>query len=81
MRTTIDSAGRIVLPKPLRDAMGLEAGRKIDVVFIDGHIEIELAPADVTLERSDDLPVIRALTEMPPLSDSQIRDALDATRR
>lgn len=44
MRTTIDAAGRLVVPKPVRDAMGLEPGRAVDVVFTDGRIEIALAP-------------------------------------
>ncbi len=29
--TTIDSVGRIVVPKPLRDALGLTPGTKLDV--------------------------------------------------
>ena len=31
METTIDSAGRIVVPKPLRDALGLVPGITLDV--------------------------------------------------
>lgn len=31
MDTTIDSAGRIVVPKPLRDALGLTAGTAVDI--------------------------------------------------
>ncbi|HEX4863153.1 MAG TPA: AbrB/MazE/SpoVT family DNA-binding domain-containing protein [Acidimicrobiales bacterium] len=31
METTIDAAGRIVVPKQLRDALGLEAGTVIDI--------------------------------------------------
>ena len=33
METTIDSAGRIVVPKPLRDALGLTPGTTLDVAF------------------------------------------------
>jgi AbrB family looped-hinge helix DNA binding protein len=35
MRTTIDKAGRVVIPKPIRDALGLAAGTEVDIV-IDG---------------------------------------------
>ena len=35
MKTTIDKAGRVVIPKPLRDALGLAAGTEVDIV-IDG---------------------------------------------
>jgi AbrB family looped-hinge helix DNA binding protein len=31
METTIDSAGRIVVPKPLRDALGLAPGTTVDI--------------------------------------------------
>lgn len=31
METTIDSVGRIVVPKPLRDALGLVAGSTVDI--------------------------------------------------
>ncbi len=81
MRTTIDSAGRIVVPKSVREAMGLSAGREIDVVFTDGRIEIELAPVEVELELGTGLPRARAREDLPPLTDDQIRDTLEATRR
>lgn len=31
METTIDAVGRIVVPKPLRDALGLTAGTTVDI--------------------------------------------------
>jgi AbrB family looped-hinge helix DNA binding protein len=81
MQTTIDAAGRIVVPKALRDAMGLTAGRKIDMVFTDGRIEIELAPIEVELETNGRLPRLVADPDQPELTDQQVRDALEATRR
>ena len=81
MRTTIDAAGRIVVPKALRDAMGLAAGRQIDMVFTDGRIEIELAPIEVELESKGRLPRLVAKSDQPELTDQQVRDALEATRR
>jgi AbrB family looped-hinge helix DNA binding protein len=35
MRTTIDKAGRVVIPKPIREALGLAAGTEVDIQ-IDG---------------------------------------------
>jgi AbrB family looped-hinge helix DNA binding protein len=31
MKATVDSVGRIVVPKPLRDALGLLAGSSVDI--------------------------------------------------
>lgn len=81
MRITIDSAGRIVVPKAVRDAMGLQAGRAIDMVFTDGRIEIELAPAEIDVEERDGLPVAVAIDDLPPLTDEDVRDTIEATRR
>ncbi len=83
MRTTIDAAGRIVVPKALRDAMGLSAGRNLDIVFTDGRLEIEVAPAEVDVELTDDLPRIvhRDLPDDVVLTDEMVRTAIEATRR
>ena len=81
MRTTIDGAGRIVVPKALRDAMGLAAGREIDVVFTDGRIEIELAPVVVQVESGKGLPRAIAEPDLPELTDAVIRDTLESARR
>lgn len=82
MRTTIDSAGRLVVPKAMRDAIGLVAGRSVDILYVDGHLEIELPPAQVHVECHDDnLPRLVADEDLPPLTPRQVRDTLEATRR
>ena len=43
MQVSIDKAGRIVLPKPLRDRFGLRPGTTLEVV--EGSEEIILKPA------------------------------------
>jgi AbrB family looped-hinge helix DNA binding protein len=35
MRTTIDTAGRLVVPKPLRDMLGLTGGEELDISVRD----------------------------------------------
>ena len=40
MRTTIDTAGRLVIPKPLRDQIGLVPG-EVDVVVDGAALRIE----------------------------------------
>lgn len=51
MKTTIDAAGRLVIPKAIRRQAGLEPGMSLDVRYCNGRIEIEPEPTPVRLER------------------------------
>ena len=42
--TTIDGAGRIVVPKALRDALGLTPGTELEIMAADGLLEISPLP-------------------------------------
>ena len=45
MRTTIDKAGRLVIPKKLRERAGIKTGAELDVRLNDeGKLEIGLSP-------------------------------------
>ena len=81
MRTTIDGAGRIVVPKALRDALGLEAGQQLDARVTDGRLEIEPAPTPMRLERRDGVLVAVPSGDLPPLTAEEVRDTLEQTRR
>lgn len=81
MRTTIDGAGRIVIPKSIRDAMRLGTGGTVDIVFTDGKIEIEAAPIEVDIVDQSGTPRATARGEVPPLSDDAVRETLESTRR
>lgn len=50
IRTTIDAAGRLVVPKPLREAAGLEPGTPLEIRLRDGRVEIEPAPVEIRIE-------------------------------
>jgi len=81
METTIDAAGRVVIPKPLRDHLGLSAGRRLLISARDGRIEIEPTGAEVRLEKRAGRLV--AVTDEPveTLTTDQVRDILDDVRR
>lgn len=51
MTATIDGAGRVVIPKALRDRAGLVAGTRVDFTFHDGAIEITPATGDLAWEQ------------------------------
>ena len=50
METTIDKAGRLVVPKAVREASRLRPGTRVRFRVRAGRIEIEPVPLDVTLE-------------------------------
>lgn len=81
MRTAIDRAGRIVVPKALRDALGLTPGQPLDITVRDGRLEVEPVPTPMHLERRGKRIVAVPDTEVPPLTADTVRDALERVRR
>lgn len=52
MRTTIDKAGRIVIPKELREQAGIVPG-PVDVHLVGNAIQIEVPESEVKLVERD----------------------------
>jgi AbrB family looped-hinge helix DNA binding protein len=80
MRTTIDGAGRVVIPKPVRDQAGLEAGTEIEVEFRDGQVVLEPATVPMRVAKQGRA-VIEAEGEMPTLTSAEVRAVLERVRR
>jgi AbrB family looped-hinge helix DNA binding protein len=81
MRTTIDRAGRVVVPKPLRDALGLQAGQSLEIRAADGKLELEPSPTPMRLERRGKLLAAVPDRELPPLTAELVRSTLEGLRR
>ena len=81
MKTTIDPAGRVVIPKRIRDRLGLRGNETVEITERDGKIEIEPAPAEVELVREGEILVARPTQPLPPLTDDIVRAAMDRVRR
>jgi len=81
MRTTIDKAGRIVVPKAMRDELGFAGGTELEISLVDGHIEIEPVTSHIRLERQKGRLVAVSDREMPVLTAEQVRDYLEKIRR
>jgi len=80
MRTTIDKAGRVVVPKPLRQAIGLGAGSEVEIRVSDGRIEMEPAPLEVRLERKGDVLVAVPLRPVPGMSAALVKRTIASVR-
>jgi AbrB family looped-hinge helix DNA binding protein len=81
MRTTIDRAGRIVIPKPIREDAGLAPGTEVEVQLRDGRVEIEPVSVPRRLVRRRGRLVLEPQGDVPPLTDDDVRDILERIRR
>lgn len=81
MRTTIDDAGRVVIPKQLRDAAELVPGQALEVVVRDGRIEIEAVSQPMALVERNGFLAAETEDGPDPLTAEQVRDVLESTRR
>lgn len=73
MKTTIDAAGRIVIPRAIRRAAGLEAGTVVDVQFVEGRIEIEPEALRVTMTQRGRFTVAVPGKDIAPLKAASTR--------
>src|SRR5437773_6164176 len=77
MKTTIDKAGRLVIPKDIRRESGIKPGMPLDVRWENGTIAIAPTPLPVKLERKGRLLVAVPTTDTPRLS----ADTVERTRK
>ena len=72
MRATIDRAGRIVVPKAIRDAANLRTGTEVQFRVQGGHVEIEPVPLTVTLQRRGSLVVAVPQANQPVMRTADV---------
>lgn len=77
MRATVDKAGRLVIPRALRDRIGLSAGGEVELELDGAAIRIE-PTAGSELREVGDLLVIPATGTS--ISGSTVRELIDADR-
>jgi AbrB family looped-hinge helix DNA binding protein len=78
MHVSIDSAGRVVIPKPLRDALGFSPDRPLELEVIDGRLELSAPHAPAKLVEGPNGPMVAA--SGTPITDEDVRHALEAVR-
>ena len=78
MEITIDSVGRIVIPKPLRDGLGLMPGSKVDISPYGAGLQLLPAGRTAQLVYRDGLLVGTGDT---PIDDDVVFALIDSGRR
>jgi AbrB family looped-hinge helix DNA binding protein len=78
MRTTIDAAGRIVIPRQLRDVVGLAPGSEVEVTSDGAGVRIEPVAGAGLAERNGRL-VIPATGRA--IDDETVRELRDGDQR
>ena len=77
MRTTIDKAGRLVIPRSLRRQIGLDDGGEVELELDGAAVRIEPV-SGVGLREDDELLFIPAAGI--PIDHGRIRELIDADR-
>jgi AbrB family looped-hinge helix DNA binding protein len=80
MRATIDKAGRVVVPKALRRATGIEAGTEVEIRANGGRIEMEPAPLEVRLERKGGVVVAVPVRPVPRMGAAVVQGTMTSLR-
>jgi AbrB family looped-hinge helix DNA binding protein len=78
MEAIIDQAGRIVVPKPIRDALGLLPGTKVDITPYGAGAQ--LVPAGRTARLVEEDGVLVAASDTP-VDDDVVFALIDSGRK
>jgi AbrB family looped-hinge helix DNA binding protein len=78
METTMDAGGRIVVPKPLREALGLVAGSTVDISRYGAGLQVVPTGRTARLVEIDGVLVATGETA---IDDDDVFALIDAGRR
>jgi len=78
METTIDAVGRIVVPKQLRDSLGMTPGTTVDVTAYGAGLQVLPAGRTARIVQVDGQTVAESDT---PVTDDVVFGLIDTLRR
>ncbi len=78
MEAALDSVGRLVVPKALRDALGLTTGTKVDISLYGSGLQVVPIGRTARLIPEDDRVVADSATSV---SDDDVFGLLESIRR
>jgi AbrB family looped-hinge helix DNA binding protein len=79
MKSTIDRAGRVVIPKPIREAAGLKPGSPLKIEYRDGRVEIERKSPKARLVRKGGV-LVASIPGAPKMSVEQTNEWIRKSR-
>ncbi len=77
MATTLDSGGRIVIPKAVRDAANIRPGTPLQVRWTNGRIEIAPSPVEIEIVERDGVAVAKSVEPVPVMAADIVEDVRD----
>ncbi len=72
MRSTIDYAGRVVIPKAMRESAGLRPGSELEIEYRHGKVEIEPVRQKARLVRKSGVLVAVPPSGLPKVTTEQV---------
>lgn len=78
MHVAIDSAGRVVVPKQLRDQLGISPETPLEIDVVDGHLELSLTSEPPAVIEGSHGPSFAPTGT--PITDADLRGVLEAVR-
>jgi AbrB family looped-hinge helix DNA binding protein len=81
MKVAIDGVGRIVIPKPLRDELGIRGPANLELTAADGRLELTVPDVPAHIEERDGRAVIVTDQPMAPMTIEETRAAIERVRR
>jgi AbrB family looped-hinge helix DNA binding protein len=81
MRVAIDGVGRLVIPKAVREELGVNGPTDLELTSSDGRLELTVADVPARVEEHDGFPVIVTDRAMKPMSLAETRMAVEHVRR
>ena len=81
MRVAIDAVGRVVIPKPMREELGITGPTELELTAVNGALELTVPYTHAWVEERDGLPVIVTEQPLPPLDQDTVRAVLESVRK
>lgn len=81
MRVTVDRAGRVVIPKPLRMALGIGPNTELELGVDGAGLRLDpVSSQERTIDEHDGLPIL-AFVQGARVTDDEVRHLRDDTNR